>query len=221
MKLADYVVIALNPVLVMAMVGALVFFLVEVLYVGQYEGSLLYILFFFVFGGVLVSRISIEFNDNRATLYGAILGGLTWLGTKRFIEFPPGTAGDWSGLINLFLLAVIWWSAHRLTKDCTVIDDSQDASGAGLLEQAGIEENKEPVPTIPIPDADMGADKPKKKRRQLEPTPFMAWWQRYRKYRAERERRPHAPGVWIVSTVSGSRSFRRARSAGASMFFGS
>ena len=44
MKLADYVVIALNPALVMAMVGALVFFLVEVLYVGQYQGSLLYIL---------------------------------------------------------------------------------------------------------------------------------------------------------------------------------
>ena len=32
-------------------------------------------------------------------------------------------------------MVLIWWSAHKLTWDCTVIDDSQDASGQGLWQQ--------------------------------------------------------------------------------------
>ena len=43
--LADYVIIALSPVLIMAMVGSLVFFLAEVFYTGQYSARLIYTLF--------------------------------------------------------------------------------------------------------------------------------------------------------------------------------
>ena len=39
--LVDYVVTGISPVLIMLMVGSLVFFLVEVLYAGQYSGRLL------------------------------------------------------------------------------------------------------------------------------------------------------------------------------------
>ena len=97
MTLADYVVIALNPALIMAMVGALVFFLVEVLYVGKYQGTLLYILFFFVFGGVLVSRIAIEYGDSRATLYGAILGGVGMAGDNALRRITRRRRRQWSG----------------------------------------------------------------------------------------------------------------------------
>ena len=57
-SLLDWVVIGISPALIMVMVGSLVFFLVEVLYQGQYSGRLLYTLFFFVFGAVLIARIS-------------------------------------------------------------------------------------------------------------------------------------------------------------------
>src|SRR5207248_7175005 len=56
--LADYVTIALSPALIMALVGSLIFFLLEVLYVGQYSGRMQWTLFFFVFGIVLVARIA-------------------------------------------------------------------------------------------------------------------------------------------------------------------
>ena len=51
--LADYVVLALSPALIMGLVASLVFFLLNVLYVGEYVERLRWILFFFVFGAVL------------------------------------------------------------------------------------------------------------------------------------------------------------------------
>ena len=191
--LADYVAIAIGPALIMALVGSLVFFLLEVLYVGQYTGRLQWILFFFVFGAVLIARISMTGEiASRAGVYGVVLGGLVWVALLVYVEYPPGTrAAAFGWAINLFLIAVIWWSAHRLTWDCTLIDDAVDASGAGLLQQAGLEQGQ---------DAQAAADKPPEgaKKKKKEPSGLGGWWQRFRKYRAERGRRPHAPGVWVV-----------------------
>jgi hypothetical protein len=191
--LADYVAIAIGPVLIMALVGSLVFFLLEVLYVGQYTARLQWILFFFVFGAVLVARISMTSEiAGRAGLYGVVLGGLVWVALLLYVEYPPGTRfAELGWLINLFLIAVIWWSAHRLTWDCTLIDDSVDASGAGLLQMAGLEQGQD----AQEPTADQKEGSKKKKK---ESAGLAGWWQHYRKYRAEQGRRPHAPGVWVV-----------------------
>src|SRR6516225_9810678 len=86
--LADYVVTALSPALIMALVGSLVFFLLEVLYSGKYEGRMKWILFFFVFGIVLIARLSMMPEAPRAPLYGLVLGLLTWLGLQAFVEYP-------------------------------------------------------------------------------------------------------------------------------------
>src|SRR4051812_34105917 len=121
--LADYVAIALSPALIMALVGSLVFFLVEVLYVGQYQEVLLWILFFFVFGAVLVARISMQYEiASRAGMYGVILGFLVWLALLRYVEYPPDTfLARHGAVVNLGFIVLIWWCAHRLTKDCTLI----------------------------------------------------------------------------------------------------
>src|SRR5205085_5502980 len=131
---AHYVAIAISPALIMALVGSLVFFLVEVLYVGDYQARLLWILFFFVFGAVLVARVSMTAGiEERATVYGLILRVLTWIALQMYVEYPrasPAAAFGWA--INIELIAIIWWSSHRLTWDCTLIDEDVDASGAGL-----------------------------------------------------------------------------------------
>ena len=46
--LGDYVTIAISPVLIMAMVGSLTFFLIEVFYAGQYSSQLKWTFFFSV-----------------------------------------------------------------------------------------------------------------------------------------------------------------------------
>src|SRR5436305_6408309 len=105
--------IAISPALIMALVGSLVFFLLEVLYVGQYQGRLQWILFFFVFGAVLIARISMTHEiADRAGFYGLVLGGLVWVGLLLYVEYPPGTRfAGYGWALNLGLIAIIWWSA--------------------------------------------------------------------------------------------------------------
>src|SRR5207237_9878067 len=87
--LADYVTMALSPVLIMALVGSLVFFLLEICYVGQYSGRLQWTLFFFVFAIVLIARISIQQDRGLATLYALFLGAVVFLAVLRCVVYPP------------------------------------------------------------------------------------------------------------------------------------
>src|SRR6516165_12358948 len=119
--LADYVALALTPALIMALVISLVFFLAEVFYQGKYHERLLWTLFFFVVGAVGIARISMMGDiAGRASLYGIVLGGLVLVALQAFIEYPDdGPAAGVRFLINLVLIVVVWWCAHRLTWDCT------------------------------------------------------------------------------------------------------
>src|SRR5436190_17655488 len=123
--LADYLAIAIAPVLIMALVGSLVFFLLGLAYTGEHEAKLRWVLFWFVLASVLVSRISIEEGSEHAMLYGGALAGVTAFWILRFVD---------SALGAICLLGVIWWCASKLTWDCTLVDDDEDASGEGLLQ---------------------------------------------------------------------------------------
>jgi hypothetical protein len=102
-------------------------------------------------------------------------------------------------LVNALLVGVIWWSSHKLTWDSTLIDDTQDASGQGLLQVAGLDRGdgkqgqKNPSPA---PPANEEAEQGKKRKR--EPGGVEGWIRRYLIYREQCSRRPHAPGVWVV-----------------------
>lgn len=185
--LADYVTIAASPVLIMALVGSLVLFLVEVLYVGQYLQQLTTVLCLFVFAAVLIARISMQAGiAERAALYGSALGLAVWLALQQFVEYPAGSfAESWGWAINLGLIGLTWWSAHRLTWDCTLIDENVDASGTGLLREAGLEGAE---PTRNPTEAPRSRKRPKQS----------SWWERFQNYRAERRKQPQAPGVWVV-----------------------
>jgi hypothetical protein len=194
---ADYLAIAISPVLIMALVGSLIFFLVEVLYVGKYQGALQWVLFFFVFAAVLIARISMQSDiAGRAGIYGLILGVIVWLGLWLYIDYSDlGPLAHFGWAINAGLIALAWWCAHRLTWDCTLIDEDVDASGVGLLQVAGLEGSS----ATAEPGADTGEkvdDEPVQK--AAAPSPLEGWLERYQRYREARRRRPHTPGVWIV-----------------------
>jgi hypothetical protein len=188
---ADYVALALSPALIIALVGSLVFFLLEVLYQGDYTGRLQWILFFFVFGAVLIARISMMADiGGRASLYGLALGFLVWLGMQFFVDYPEGSAAaglNW--LINLALIGLVWWGAHRLTWDCTQEDEETDVTGEGILQAAGLETVENP--TRP--------DEPEEKQtgEQGQPAKREGWLKRYQRYREERKKR-RPLGVWII-----------------------
>src|SRR5437899_1353450 len=100
--LADYAITALSPALIMALVGSLTFFLIEVCYAGQYTGRLMWTMFFFVFATVLISRIAIEMNKGLAAAYGLALALATFVALVRFVEYPAATGlAAWGGAVNL------------------------------------------------------------------------------------------------------------------------
>ncbi|HEY7312449.1 MAG TPA: DUF4129 domain-containing protein [Gemmataceae bacterium] len=178
--LADWVALAISPALIMGLVASLVFFLINVLYVGDFVGRMQWITFFFVFGAVLIARMTM-FDDtsSRAALYGVPLGFLTWLGLQMFVEYPEDTGiKELSFVLNAGLLGLVWWCAHRLTWDCTNIDEDTDINAQGLLQAAGFE------------------NEPDKMEEEKPPQPE-GWWQRWRRYREEREKK-RTLGVWVV-----------------------
>jgi hypothetical protein len=122
---ADFMVTALSPVLIMALVGSLCFFLIEVFYRGRMAGGVRWVMFWFVLAIVLVARIAIEKSSEYAAFYGLALAGAVWIYLAR-------TQPAW--MLGILLLAVVWFCAHKLVWDCTFIDDDQDASGQGLLQ---------------------------------------------------------------------------------------
>ena len=184
--LADYVVIAISPALIMLLVGSLLFFLLRVFYQGEFQERLHWVMACFVFAAVLIGRISIEQGFERAAPFGAALAILVGIAANRFMEYHGTWIDDFGWIINFTLIGVVWWCAHQLTWDCTVIDDSQDASGEGLMQIAGLER--------PADERNRTADD----ERRLEGTTSRqvpaSYWQRY----VEHQRRPHAPGVWVV-----------------------
>ena len=189
--IADYLIPAISPALIIGLVGSLVFFLVEILYAGKYEGRLLWTLFFFVGGMALVARISIEIDASRAAFYGLALAAVSWIALFAFIEYPADSPmSNFAGLINFILMAVIWWCAHKLTWDCTHIDEKREASGKGLLAAAGFEKRPETVGQI--------RDRDVRWNDVEEPTKIPSLLKRWRKFRERRKKRPHTPGLTVV-----------------------
>lgn len=193
--LADYVALAICPALIMTMVGSLVFFLLEVLYVGQYQTRLRWVFACFVFATVLIARISMRDDTRlRAPLYGVLLALPTFFATIYFIEYQTPLLQALAWPINIAILAIIWWSAHKLTYDCTYEDEATEASGKGLLQAAGLEpdtDSHESSATVaePLaldePDSDAGESQQPDGQDSQRPE-------------GEPKKKRHTPGVWIV-----------------------
>ncbi len=185
---ADYVAIAASPALIMTLVGSLVFFLIEVLYVGQYHARLNYVFALFVFATVLIGRISIEMGAERAALFALPLGIAMFLVLAKFVQH----SSPFSHGINLALLGIVWWSTHKLTWDCTLIDDSEDASGEGLMQRIGVDESTNEIAEeqgntineLFLSTQDKAGQHPS-------PSPSLS-------KESEPQKTPHTPGLWVL-----------------------
>src|SRR5689334_20190157 len=85
--LADYVIVAINPALIMVLIGSLIYFLLDMFYQGQYPERLHYCLTLYIFGAVLVSRISMEEGWDHAAPLGAMLALVMVLALHRFVSY--------------------------------------------------------------------------------------------------------------------------------------
>jgi len=191
--LADYMAIAITPALIMLLTGSLVWFLAELGYDGGRPSRIRWILFWFVIGAVLVARIAIENGRAHAAMFLAGLAGATSLTIFKFAPEAP--------LVPIICLGVVAWCADKLTWDCTLIDESEDASGEGLLQVAGVADEAEltdgAADTAGASDAASAASDPPDDNRKTvqKKVPF---WKRLFVNESERAGKPHAPGLWVV-----------------------
>jgi hypothetical protein len=149
----DYLAIALSPLLIAILVGSLVFFLLDVFYSGVMAGGIRWMMFWYVIAIVAVARISVERGALIANIYGLSLAFTTWLYVSSIHK---------GFVLGIFLLAFIWWCAHRLVKDCAKSEDffREDPTQRVL---GGILERAIPGPT-PKPESNP-AKNPEEKRR--------------------------------------------------------
>ena len=126
---ADYLVIGVSPALIMVMVHSLCFFLVDIFYRGEAIGGVRWVLFWFVLAVVLIARIGIEQDAGHAMAYGVLLAVVTWI---YLATIQPNV------IFGAILLGLVWFTAHQLTVNCTLIDEDDDASGEGLLDRKSV-----------------------------------------------------------------------------------
>ncbi len=171
--LADLVVAALMPALLIGLLTSLVFFLLELAYAGQYIATLKHVLVCFIIATVLIARISMmgEISD-RAAVYGIALAIAAGLALVRFVDVPQKALGGLGWLIPISMMAMIWWSAHKLTLDCTWDEEADRDDSGGLLDKSP---EKAPLPP------DRGDH----------------WFDRYQSDRQEEQKRKK-PGTMVI-----------------------
>ncbi|HYE31282.1 MAG TPA: DUF4129 domain-containing protein [Methylomirabilota bacterium] len=174
---ADFFAIAACPALIIGLVWTLVFFLLDVFYGGGWKGALQWTLFWFVLAMTLVSRIAVQRAPAIAMLYGATLAGATSLVLLQYVGGRPSA---------FIFLAIIWWATHKLTLDCTLIDDEDRTSGQGLLQVSKVAKAADDLSAKVKPVNPKRAPKAAStSKRKLMDT------------KAPSEEQVHTPGVWI------------------------
>jgi len=175
----DYMVIAISPILVVCMVGSLALFLSAVFHPSPFESRINLVIIFYSVATVGIARISIEEGKDKAVLYAIPLALVTFI---AFSIFSPASGPLFylAPFVHIGIIAITWWSAHKLTWDSTVIFDHKDSSGQGLLQKVGLDSDTR--------------DPSDRKSKDAATVNGGSWFERWQVNR----KKPHTPGVWVV-----------------------
>ena len=94
-----------------------------------------------MFAAVLVARIVDRDRRPAApSIYGVALAGATYLALLAYVDYPA-TAGSSRSAGSSISASwrVIWWSAHKLTWDCTHIDEKKNGAAVACSSAAGLD----------------------------------------------------------------------------------
>ncbi|MEM6468609.1 MAG: hypothetical protein AAF802_03510, partial [Planctomycetota bacterium] len=127
---ADYAAVAVSPILIFLMISSLASFFVLLFYEGSFTDRIFYLIVMYTMGSVALARLVIEQNRAYAAGYTLLLAVAMFFVATSFI----GNILVSGGIV--FLIAYL---ADRIVHDCTLIDESVDASGEGLVDR-GLEE---------------------------------------------------------------------------------
>lgn len=139
----DVLVDVLTPTMIFLMVGAVIFFLLDVRYVytAVHDVNLRFVALAFVLGVVALNRLIARDGSDESMLYGFGLAGAIGLYTfattglydvgsvtRNFMNSNPYLATGF----NMIIVAFIWWLTNQLMHECCV-DENRTAGDIGIL----------------------------------------------------------------------------------------
>jgi hypothetical protein len=175
----DYMVLAISPILVTCMVASLALFLSAVFHPSPFASRINLVIICYSVATVGIARISIEDGKDKAVLYAIPLALVTFIAFS-ILNPADGPLSYLAPLVHIGLIAITWWSAHKLTWDSTVIFDHDDSSGQGLLQKVGL---------------DSDTRDPSDRESEHAATDHRGTW--FERWKINRKK-PHTPGVWVV-----------------------
>ncbi|MEZ6105355.1 MAG: hypothetical protein R3B96_04410 [Pirellulaceae bacterium] len=189
-NLVEIILEIVAPALVMLTVGSFTFFLVTVFHDGELMGRIIAILGFYTFATVLITRLTIQDDAPLVPFYSIVLGLLVLIGLQRFAAIT-GPLAPLSLLVHVAFMAFTWFFAHKLTKESTFVDLSQDVTAKGLLDNIGGSLKKLSLPFQREVEArEVLPDKqPRDEEEDAKSVNPLHWFRR---------KKANSPGVWIV-----------------------
>jgi len=135
----DWFVDLLIPVGLIGLLGSLLYFLLDVrrvLVAGGFQ-SLRFASFAFLFAVVFTERIRVRAGRGWALFLSLLVAGSILFYTTSLTLYTGGLVGGRSLALalvaNYALVAFVWWAARRLTSECTIDPDVDEARGEGVL----------------------------------------------------------------------------------------
>jgi len=138
----DLLIDVLSPLMVFVMIYSVLYFLLDVRYVltAVHDANLRGVMLAFLVGVVALNRLVAREGAAGSCLYIAALGGATAFYTISAQVYDVGAfTGPWLDLtpgmatvLNLIVVAFLWWLVNRLTYECC-LDEDDSAGDVGIL----------------------------------------------------------------------------------------
>src|SRR5947207_879000 len=84
------------------------------------------------------------------------------------------------------IMGLVWWSANKVTWDCTYVGEDGEETGTGLLRAAGLDSDKQQSGASSENDADTEDEATRKADKRDD---RLTWWERYQRYREQRKKK--------------------------------
>ncbi|MFP4502531.1 MAG: DUF4129 domain-containing protein [Candidatus Hydrogenedentota bacterium] len=145
--ITDRLIDFLTPFLILVMVYAVIFFLLDVryIYTEVFDQNLRFVALAFIIGVVALNRLIARDGADESVLYmfalAAAIGMYTLVSTTWYeVESIGGSTMNrnlWTAAgFNMLVVALTWWVVNRLVHECCV-DENFTAGDVGILRGAG------------------------------------------------------------------------------------
>ncbi len=141
--LFDWLTEVAIPLGIFGLLGCFLYYLIDLRAAlgGEFSAGLRWVCFWFLLAAILITRIRTKYGNAAVALpYIIALALATAIFVGHFTFAAGAIAGavtSWGSiaslLFNYSLVGLLWWAAHRVTRDCTLEENVQFATGQGFL----------------------------------------------------------------------------------------